>query len=911
MNGRQNRSHALLFAFFLTLGAVLAAAATPTKTAEAIAWNQTGAKAGAEYKGDGLTVTRTESGARLHCAFHRLDGEATSEGLWLTSTVSGENDLFRVTAVAVGEGKDWREGGDWMGGNLTLPRFGAVSVEGQNVRFSRPGLTEEYAVSVDGVRQDFIVEQSLSTPAGGELVLTLALTGARVEPAACGATLVLENSGRKIAYSRLRASDATGRELPARIEVLPAEDKATSFNSWMDRAALFGEPDFVTPAAPMARLAIVVNAADVTYPIRIDPTFSDANWASMGSFPGANGEVSAAVVDDSGNLYIGGAFTVVGNTVANYVAEWNGATWAPLGSGMNHPVFALAISGGTLYAGGEFTTAGGVAASNIAQWDGTNWSPLGSGMNYPILALAISGDTLYAGGYFTTAGGVTASNIAQWDGNVWSPVGPGLGGEVNAFTVSGATLYAGCGQTVAEWDGSNWTPLGSGVSGSFPSLPPFYVTALAVSGGNVYAGGVFTTAGGSPATYIALWNGSSWSAMGGGLSTNVYALAASSNTVYAGGAFTNACGAAVNYVAQWNGSSWMPLGLGIGNPVYAAVNSLAVSGNTLYAGGTFTTAGGIAATNIAQWNGSNWSSVGSGLEGNFVSALAVSGNTLYAGGWFTNAGGVAVNNIAAWNGSSWAPLGSGGGVYVYALAVSGNTLYAAGYLLASRGGSQYIEQWNGSAWSALGSGVNSFVYALAVSGNALYAGGTFTTAGGIAATHIAQWNGSAWSALGSGVNGFVYALAVSGNALYAGGWFTNAGGIPANYIARWDGTTWSALGSGMNSNVLALAVSGNTLYAGGQFTTAGNQISCFAAQAALAVTPVPLAIITMNTDFGFAHGMFGFDVWGPSGSNVVIQESADLQNWAPLQTNTLDSTGLVHFAQSPAGSRQFYRAVLP
>ncbi len=38
-------------------------------------------------------------------------------------------------------------------------------------------------------------------------------------------------------------------------------------------------------------LAVVVNDADAVYPVRIDPTFSDANWVSMGGFPGANGDV--------------------------------------------------------------------------------------------------------------------------------------------------------------------------------------------------------------------------------------------------------------------------------------------------------------------------------------------------------------------------------------------------------------------------------------------------------------------------------------------------------------------------------------------------------------------------------------------------------------------------------------------
>jgi hypothetical protein len=105
-------------------------------------------------------------------------------------------------------------------------------------------------------------------------------------------------------------------------------------------------------------LAVVVEDADAVYPVRIDPTFSDDNWISMNpSIPGANNSVFAAVVDGSGNLYIGGSFTVVGDVIANGVAKWNGSRWTALGSGMNNAVIALAVSGSDLYAGGVFPTA--------------------------------------------------------------------------------------------------------------------------------------------------------------------------------------------------------------------------------------------------------------------------------------------------------------------------------------------------------------------------------------------------------------------------------------------------------------------------------------------------------------------------------------------------------------------------
>src|SRR5206468_3719208 len=132
--------------------------------------------------------------------------------------------------------------------------------------------------------------------------------------------------------------------------------------------------------------------------------------------------------------------------------------------------------------------------------------------------------------------------------------------------------------------------------------------------------------------------------------------------LYAGGAFDLAPGGVpANNIAKWDGTSWTALGSGItGSP--ARVLALTVfndgSGPALYVGGSFTTAGGVAASNIAKWNGSSWAGLGSAASGAAgVRALTVyddgSGPALYAGGGFTDAGDVAVNRIAKWNGSSW------------------------------------------------------------------------------------------------------------------------------------------------------------------------------------------------------------------------------------------------------------------
>jgi hypothetical protein len=620
----------------LTISALALLVGTAPAKAAPIPMDQIGAVACKQYQGDGLSMTATAKGARLRCVFQKLEGEATPQGLWLTSTTDPTNgQRFRVVAMAAGrqEGEPASLGGraspraltssgnvreSGLAGTLALPGLGKVEVAGQVARFIRPGLTEEYSVSMDGIRQDFLIErpplnprllaaaeQSADGSTLNQLRVELEVTGARVEPLANGARLVLAGSGRKIAYSRLRATDARGKELPARLVV--EGDVAAARQS---AAVLEPEDGGALPSRRYARLTVLVDDAGAEYPVRIDPTFSDDNWISLNpSTSGPRAVVYAAAVDGTGNLYMGGDFRSVGNVFATNIAKWNGTSWSPLGSGMGgatYPyVWALTVSGSDLYAGGGFRTAGGSAAYYVAKWNGSGWSALGSGMDNEVRALAVSGTNLYVGGYFATAGGREARSIAKWNGSSWSAVGSGTYGQVDALAVSGSDLYAGGSFTtvggspanyIAKWDGNSWSPLGSGMG-----FPFARVYALAVSGGMLYAGGYFTTAGGNPANNIAKWNGTSWSALGSGMSggpysTHVSALAVLGGDLYAGGSFTNAGGSPANYIAKWDGSSWSALGSGMNGLVYA----LAVSGSALYAGGGFTTAGGKVSACVAE-----------------------------------------------------------------------------------------------------------------------------------------------------------------------------------------------------------------------------------------------------------------------------------------------------------------------
>jgi hypothetical protein len=527
-----------------------------------------GAATGQQNFNDDLAVTAAEDGARLRCMDQRIEGMATTEGLWLTSTAPEcPGDKLRILTAEIS--RAGQEG--W--GDGVLVAVGAIEVTDHVARFIRPGVIEEYSVSDNGVRQDIILERR--PPGQGQLRVALELIGANAEPSGEGIRLVPDRSGRNLRYDHLRVVDANGSEIAARMDVIQAKEQDVPQR----------------PAGRMAHLVILMDDSNATYPVRIDPTFSDEDWFSLGS--GLNGIVRAMAVSGS-NIFVGGDFSIAGGSNVNFVAKWDGSAWSSLGSGMNSNIFALAMSGSDLYAGGNFTVAGGVNANYIAKWNGNSWSALGSG-TFPrgVLSLAVMGDDLYVGGQFNSAGGVNVNYIAKWNGSTWSPLGSGIGNYVFALAVSGSNVYAGgpfstaggvSANYIAKWDGSTWTAMGTGMNN--------WVFALALSGSDLYAGGWFSTAGDVGANHIAKWDGNAWSALGLGLDDRAQALAFFGNDLYAGGAFNSAGGTSARRIARWNGNTWSALGSGMGESPYSTVNALGVSGRELYAGGSFTTAGG-------------------------------------------------------------------------------------------------------------------------------------------------------------------------------------------------------------------------------------------------------------------------------------------------------------------------------
>ncbi|MBF9143303.1 T9SS type A sorting domain-containing protein [Hymenobacter properus] len=603
----------------------------------------------------------------------------------------------------------------------------------------------------------------------------------------------------------------------------------------------------------------------------------DERWQNGFGLNGAERRINV-VVRVGNDIYVGGAFRLIGNLAANYVAKWNGTAWSSLGTGAangtDSEVVALAVAGnGDVYASGFFSLAGGIPANGLAKWNGTAWGPLSPAAGNDLdgfasaLAIAPNGD-LYVGGAISRAGAVPVNNVARWNGTAWSALGAGVslgtasGRPVNALVVAAnGDLYAGGSFTeaggapafgVARWNGTSWNPLGTGTANGVNGA----VAALAIApNGDLYVGGSFAQAGGAPANNVARWNGTAWSAVGTGTTGTGVAVqtlgVAANGDLYIGGNFTQAGGATVSRVARWNGTAWSAVGTPPANAIGTTVLSLTVTtnGDVYAASSDFNTIASTAAYYLLRWNGTAWNTVSTGLNGVFginyntpIYALTTAANgDVYAGGELRMAGSAIVNSVARWNGAAWSPVGPAvGGIInsaVRAVAVAPNgDVYIGGNFTQIGGAAiNYVARWNGTTWSALGTGtansVNNTVNALALAPNGdVYVGGNFTQAGGAYTSYIARWNGTVWSAVGNnnGADGPVHTLLVASNGdLYVGGGFNQVGGVLANHIAKWNGSAWSGMGAGPANGVdayvsaLGLAANGD-LYVGGGFTQAGG-----------------------------------------------------------------------------------------
>lgn len=484
-----------------------------------------------------------------------------------------------------------------------------------------------------------------------------------------------------------------------------------------------------------------------------------------------------------------------------------------------------------LVALGDFQLAGGVPALSVAAWNGSTWRAVGEGFDgwFDVRAAAAfdpDGDgpapvELYAGGFSFNRG--PEQGLVRWNGREWTDVGGGLDdATVNALAVfdpdgagplESALIVAGDFElaggvpdtrNIARWDGESWAPLGLGLPRTAECMVTWDPDGSGPQPERLVVGGKFGYASGLPVNHIAIWDGESWSSIGGGLNDEVYIVTtfdtdgAGSDVpvLVAGGSFTEAGEVPVHRIAMWDGASWSPMGEGLTNLPDCALqidwDEDGPSPPVLLVGDACSWPCIEDQTQIVSWDGIQWTPfaggfgnpVPPGFGNGRVSTLAWCDpdgagelpSQLYVGGFFDEVSGLTVYNIARWDGRAWRPLGESFDSSIQSLTVhdldgdgeGGPQLIASGDFTAVAGTTTMgVASWDGSKWSPIGDGLLDHGYISYGSGlgdvvtavhshdpdgigllpSLLYAGRTLFSLGDDAPAFVSTWDGRRWTDL--------------------------------------------------------------------------------------------------------------------------------------------------------------------
>lgn len=410
--------------------------------------------------------------------------------------------------------------------------------------------------------------------------------------------------------------------------------------------------------------------------------WNGSSWTELGFGSNAlyaNSWILCLTTDAAGNIYAAGDFS---NSVGKYVSKWDGTKWQEVGrtaqwlnaNGAIHDLIADAA--GNLFAAGEFTNNTGY--KRVVKWDisAETWDELdsrGNGIldiqnNFVTSVITDVSGNVYAIGAFLN--GNSRRYVARWKDNRWAELASktsALNANANIHCIAtdpAGNIYAAGSFTnggsefsgsnyVAKWDGNSWTELGTGSNAlNAPNQP---ITCLGTdAAGNVYAAGYLKNA--QDKYYIAKWNGTTWSELGGGtnLVKTLQPVSAmhvdAAGNVYVGSRLFNPNGYEY-HIDKWNGTTWNELSLpGELLNTDEPVQSITTDNNgNVYATAVYLDLSSGWHAYIAKWNGSTWRRLG---QRNFFTGPAFL--TSDAAGNIYAASGL---EIFKWNGTHFIPLG--------------------------------------------------------------------------------------------------------------------------------------------------------------------------------------------------------------------------------------------------------------
>lgn len=231
-------------------------------------------------------------------------------------------------------------------------------------------------------------------------------------------------------------------------------------------------------------------------------TYNGASVTNQGT---GSGVVSKMTENNHLDLYA---------VVNNRINRWDGDhdDWVEI-DGIAEPQSVVFYDGIDLYGG---TSSGGVYSSPIFFPYFDSLSTHFSGNTPTIKCFARYNNVIYVGGRFSHFNGSPISGVAKRDSTSWKRPSStiSLTGIINCMEVYMGELYVGgsfflsngTAFNIAKWNDTIWTPVGGGISNGS-------VTDLLNFGGNLYAVGDFTSAGGVYAKNAAKWDGSTWQSL--------------------------------------------------------------------------------------------------------------------------------------------------------------------------------------------------------------------------------------------------------------------------------------------------------------------------------------------------------------------------------------------------------------
>ncbi len=559
-------------------------------------------------------------------------------------------------------------------------------------------------------------------------------------------------------------------------------------------------------------------------------------------------DIIAPANDGTGDVYVGGEFTVYDSTASNYIirlhSDGSVDSAFNIGSGFDSSVSAIvpATDGsGDIYVGGFFTSYNGTASNGIIRLhsDGsvdTNFD-IGSGISSygyvsSIVPATDGSGNIYVAGGFSSFNGTNDSDIVRLhnDGSVDSNFNVGTGFDFSSFVTTMAEATDGSGDiyvggSFTSYNGTNSHGIirlnndgsidstfnvGSGISsnGTVDTITP-----LTDGSGEVYVGGGFVSYNGTYRSDLIRLHSDGSIDTGfnfgpAGFTRDVYQVVAvndGSGDIYAGGAFTSYNGLdnshhLIRLHSDGSVNSDFNIGDGFDNTVYTIAQSTDGSGD-IYVGGMFFSYNDKAGHSIVRLNSDGSADTGFTRSNGFDSGIdtiapaADGSGDIYLGGLFNSYNGTASNRIIRLNKDGSIDSGFN-----------------------------------------IGTGFDSLVDIIAPANDGsgdIYVGGDFSSYNGTSSNGFLRLNqdGSIDSGfnIGSGFDGIVISVvpATDGTGdIYVGGHFAHYNGTASNNLVRLhsDGSVDTAfnVGTGFDSDVyiIAPATDGSgDIYVGGFFTS--------------------------------------------------------------------------------------------